>query len=477
MTFVVVFLVNACLSFALSLVVAWLVGPDSFGRYALGLSISVVVNTALFEWLRLSATRFYSERVRTERPAVKATLDRAYGAAAALLVLATAVLAWAGADLGLSAPLLLAAAGAGLAVGLFDYQAALARARFLDRRYAVLLVTRAGLAFVLTVGAGWLTGDPAIVLGAAAAASFAAVLLLRPRDASAAPAGGAGWDRAQLATFARYGLPLVAASAIYQLLPLLSRGVLASRAGFAEAGYFSLATEIAVRLFQNLGSALDLALFQLAVRAEERHGREAAERQVGRNVAAIAAIVLPATAGLWLVWPAFEAVFVPPAFRGQVAGAAALAIPAFAAYGLVQYALNPVFQLRRRTGPVIGAALVALALNAGLLLLWPDLRSATGIAAAQLASFCAALAVLAAACRAPLPWRDLGLALLSAAAMAGALWPLRDLAPPAVALPLLVAAGAVIYGGLAVLLDVAGARRLAAQMRAGLARRGSAGRT
>jgi hypothetical protein len=68
MIFVAIFLLNAALSFALSLVVAHLVGPESFGRYAVALSISVVINTTVFEWLRLSTTRFYSERVRADQP-------------------------------------------------------------------------------------------------------------------------------------------------------------------------------------------------------------------------------------------------------------------------------------------------------------------------------------------------------------------------------------------------------------------------
>lgn len=463
MTFVAIFLVNAALSFALSLVVAYLVGPAAFGRYAVALSLSVVVNTALFEWLRLSATRFYSERVGREEPSVRATLDILYGIASGFLVVAGGIVLVAGYDLGLPPGLLAAALAVGLSVGLFDYRTALARARFLDRRYAALLLLRGCAAFAFATGAGAIWAEPSFVLLGSAAAAFMAVIVLRePR-----PHAPSGPFRPELlATFARYAVPLVAASAVYQLLPLMNRSVLASRSGFAEAGYLSLASEIAVRLFQNLGSALDLALFQLAVRADEHEGREAAERQISRNIATVAAIVLPGAVGLWAVWPSFEALVVPPAFRGHVAGAMALAIPAFAAYALVQYALNPVFQLRRRTAPVVGAALVALGMNGLLLLTWAGDGGATAVASFQLAGLAAALAALTALAvirRARLPWRDLGCALVATALMGLAIAPWRESGVPAWTIAAQVSAGALIYGVLAAAFDVAGARAIAAK--------------
>src|SRR5699024_3895740 len=154
-------------------------------------------------------------------------------------------------------------------------------------------------------------------------------------------------------------------------MPLLGRAILSDRAGFMAAGHFALVGEIGMRLFQNLGSALDLALFQLAVRAEETDGSEAADRQTGTNLAFVAALVVPAATGLCLVWPAFESVFVPAAFRGELWAVARWTIPGLAAYALVQYGLNPMFQLRRRTGPVVAAALAGLAVNAACLVLLP----------------------------------------------------------------------------------------------------------
>lgn len=464
MTLVVIFLVNAALSFALSLLLASLLGPDGFGRYAIGLAATLVVNTALFEWLRLSTTRFYSERVRTERPEIRATLDRAYLGSSALLTLLTALAVFGGFEIGASPFLLLAAAACGLTYGLCEYRMAQARARFLEGPYALLCLLRAALGFALAAGAAYWWGNPALVLAGAALSALIPILVVLRRLADPIPASPA---LPVLKTFARYALPLIAASALYQLLPLLNRTILANREGFTEAGYFSLASELATRLFQNLGAALDLALFQLAIRAEELHGREAANRQVMANATLVFAIVAPSAAGLWAIWPSFERLFIPVAFHGHLSGTAGLIIPALAAFALVQYALNPVFQLRHRTAPVVAAAAVAVAVDLAIVLLWPGLSGPAGFAAAQLCGLGAgfvtlgALAVLAGA---RLPWRDLAATAVSSTVMLACLWPVRLAGSPLATLVGQVALGCLVYGALAVAFDIAGIRGHAARL-------------
>jgi len=53
------FMLSALLQFALSLVVAAILGPGEFGLYALVLSGGVLLQTFAFEWLRLCAARFH----------------------------------------------------------------------------------------------------------------------------------------------------------------------------------------------------------------------------------------------------------------------------------------------------------------------------------------------------------------------------------------------------------------------------------
>jgi O-antigen/teichoic acid export membrane protein len=466
MTIVVTFALNAALTFALGLVVAKFLGPDAFGRYAVALSVATVINTAAFEWLRLSATRFYSERARRDDAGVRATLALGYGAIVLTLAALLAAAALLRLDLGLPTGLLAAATVAGAAMGLFDYQAALARARFLDRTYAALVLAKNALGFALMVGGAVLFGDPTLVLYGSALSALAAIVAAR--RALADPEARPSLARRDLiGGFARYALPLVAASFVYQLIPLLNRGFLASRFGFAEAGTFSLPADLGLRLFATLGTGMDMLLFQIAVRTDETHGRDAARAQVARNLALVAAVLFPVTAGFWLVLPSFEALVVPAAFRGGFASYRALLIPALLALSLVQYALNPVFQLRKATAPVTAAALAALVVDAGLLPVLTARFGPLGVAAAQAGGFVVASLVLTllAARTTALPWRDLALAAAATIAMTTALWPLRALPPGIAQLSLTAAAGVGIYGALALAFDIAGARAIAARLR------------
>ena len=74
------FVSNALFNFLVALLVAKFLGPAEYGRFAIAWAGAVLVNTAGFDWLRLSAVRFYSKRARAERPAVRATLDACFAA-------------------------------------------------------------------------------------------------------------------------------------------------------------------------------------------------------------------------------------------------------------------------------------------------------------------------------------------------------------------------------------------------------------
>ena len=473
MAVILAFALNASTSVLLGLLVAGLRGPADFGRFALATAGSIVLNTLLFEWLRLSATRFYSGRTREEAPWIRYGLDRAYLALALVLFAAAMICAGLGIEAGAGSrgAMLAGTALAGLGSGIFDYHLALARARFEGRLYLGLTMLKSLASVALMAGAAWFLREPAWVLAAAGVSQLLAVLLLKtplrdPRRPVPPERLRETWR-----LFTAYGLPLIAATAIYQLLPFLNRWALSGWADFAEAGYFALAGDIAGRSLGTLGIALDLLLFQLAVRAEERHGRAEAEAQVARNAAVLAAVLLPCAVGFWVVLPAVEALVVPEAYRGPFAAYAALLIPGFLVLALTSFALSPVFQIRRRTGPVVAAALVGLGLDGLGLALLPPLLGAHGVALAQTVALAGAflwlaLRVLRGPERLRLPWREIGAAAAASLAMGLVLLPFRGLAPSltlAVCLPL----GVLLYGALVWRFDVAGLRGMArAEVRA-----------
>ena len=240
--------------------------------------------------------------------------------------------------------------------------------------------------------------------------------------------------------------------------------------GVDEAGQFSLANDLGIRIFAAIASAMDVPLFQLAVRAGETRGGDAARTQLARNMTIQFAVLAPVAAGVWLTLPSFEALIVPQAFRGPFALYLAAMLPGLLAYGLTAYAVAPIFQIAKRTRPMIVAALAACVVDALLVLTAPRGAGALWLAQAQSLAAIAGLGVAVAFAFSARPlWprlRDIGAGSLAAGAMIATLTPLRRATPGLATLIEQVLLGLGVYGGLALLFDLGGLRAL-------LARRGA----
>jgi O-antigen/teichoic acid export membrane protein len=459
------FLLNSLLNFAVGLLVAKALGPSEYGRFMLAVAVAVVLQTLVFDWLRLAATRFYSGHDRRERPQIRATLDMAFVALAAVaVIIALAIFALRPA-LPISPELAALAIGVSLSNALFDFATALVRARFEDRAYGLLVIAKNGLAFVLTVGGAFLfhSADVALIgmMVSVAGCLVAGRKALIDPDTRFAQADGALMRR-----YLAYGLPIILAAVLYQTVPLANRALLSRADGFAEVGLLSLAFETGIRIVGAIGSAIDVILFQIAVHTEKTDGAEAARAQISRNLGAVFAIVLPAAAGVWLILPSFEALFVPDSFRGAFAHYFTLMTPALFAFAMMNYGVNTAFQLAHRLTPLIIAALVAVLANFLALALLPTAQDATRFAQAQSISSMSGLVALVALLLLLEPmWpraRDMAGALIGTAAMlATGIW-LRGLPPGISTLALQITIGAGVYGGVAYALDVMGLRSMIA---------------
>ena len=461
MRIVLTFVLNAGLNLALGLVIAGLLGPAEYGRFAVGSTIGVVLAMSLFDWLRLSATRFYGEGSRTADPAIRTTLNASYIGLSGLLVAVAALAAVLQLDFGLGAALLAAAALSGLSNGLFDFYAALARARFLDRTYARLVIIKNVLAFAMGVGAAVATHDPAWAL---AASSLGAILAVLPVHAGLRD-GDTGSKRGSLVhlrSFAAYGFPVVAANIVFQVVILANRASAASAFGYADSGQLSLATDMSLRLFLAIGSAIDVLLFQLAVRAEAEGERGAAEAQLRFNAVAVTAVLTLLATGYAMTLPAFTQLLVPVHYRSDFARLTMLLLPGLLLFSIAQFAINPMFQVARRTGPVLAASGVAILCDAiGLACLLSSARIG-GVAlvhGASLAVSSVALTIVALRKPAHRPALADGVRIASAAALAAlAMWPLRAIGPPWLSLGLGTLVGTLVFGTAAILFDLAGLR-------------------
>jgi len=447
MLVLVTFTVNAGFNFALGLLVAHFLGPADFGRYAFAQALGVLINVTFLDWVRLSTTRFYSERTRQSEPNTRRTLDLSFGAAALATTAICALCIAAGVRFDLSFGLAAIIPAVAITYAVFDYHAAMTRALFHDRQYATIVISKNVLSLLLMVLGAWYFRDPLIVLAGLCVSQIVAWLSVR--NALAEPADEGRGDLRTGRMFMLYALPIVLANMFYQTIPLYNRAAIQDALGFAEMGQYSLAFDLSTKLFSAVGSAFDILLFQLAVRSHNEEGLEAARMKLGQNLGIVIGGIVPLAVGLILVLPSIEATFVPVSFQGAFSGYVAALTPGLAALSIILYGLNPAFQIRNRTYPIIIACVVAIAMNIALVGLLPAGASGVAYAHRQMISLFAALAVTVVFVVFLMPVVPSRRAMAGCAsgvgAMVAVLLPMRALAPGLTTLIAMTAAGTLAY--------------------------------
>jgi O-antigen/teichoic acid export membrane protein len=474
MTVFLAFLCNLLVNFAIGLLVAKFLGPEEYGRFALAYATGIAVQTAFFDWIRLGATRFYSERVRTTEPALRATLDCGFAVISMFLVIGASLLLLSGVSFTLSNGLIALALGVAVTNGLFDYHTALVRARFHDRLFIRLALVKNIMALVLMgAGAFWF-GSAKITLVGAIVSLAGSVVTARAslRDHESKP----GLAKVTIAgALMAYSLPIVVANLLYLAIPLANRSVIAVLYGFSETGQFSLAYDFGTKAIQAIGSALDIVLFQIAVATHELRGPAEGRQQVARNMTIVVAMVLPACTGLWLTLPSIEYLIVPSDYRGHFGELLPLMMTGLFCMALIQYGIYPIFQIGKKTVPLVAAALAACAADIALIVVLPGSDGASSLAIAQAGAMVVALLVLIGFASAAEPqWpraRDLVMIVLANAVMSVLVLPMRQDEPSLATLALQVGTGALSYAAVVLGCDVAGLRSMTmARLRLAMAR-------
>jgi O-antigen/teichoic acid export membrane protein len=347
----VAFLLNAMIQFGLGLLVAYALGPERFGFYALALAAAVLVQTGLFEWIRLSVTRFY----HAEAVGLHMALDRQMRGVSGILLAVSLVLAMFGGRhrwVFALVPLI------AIAAGWVDYRAALFRARFDQRAFASLTMLRNLLAVVLVPLAAFWTMQAEAVL-AAYLLSLLAAYVISGGMAGRTPPVAPSLDR--LSPCFAYAWPIVATNLAYLAMFFWLRTQIAVQDGLAASGQFSLAFDVGFKLFATIGAAMDLLLFQQVLDIGRRDGQPQADAKLQMNAVLLLAVLLPLAFGLWLVLPSVEILLVPPDFRGGFARYLLALAPGLVLYCCIQYALHPFLQFSQETGRLLISGLMAFA--------------------------------------------------------------------------------------------------------------------
>ncbi len=456
---IITFILNSVFNLVIGLMVAKFLGPAEFGRYALAQSIGIVFNTVFIDWLRHSVTRFY--KGDDEKSAsVRATLELTLGMSCILICLVSGIGILAGVDFNLGLSLALIAPLIGITNGLFDFTTAMLRAEFRNKPYGQAIIVKNMLSVVLIIGGAYFYQSSVMALAGLCLSILVSIASIWKYIRYPVPSITQASFK-YLRMFAYYALPIMFANVLIQAIPLFNRTLISQKIGFDATGQYSLAYDLGTRIMAGIGSAIDILLLQLAIKADHDFGQKAAKEQVSRNLGLVIAVMLPLCLGLWLVLPSFAAVFVPHSFRGDFLILFEALLPGFFAYALLFFGLHQVFFLSKKTWPLVVASGLALSMNIMCIIVF---NPQTLVLIAQIQSFAMGMAFLAGCIfifnMFPVTpsLKDTGAVCLASSLMAGSTIFMRSWTPGVATLMLTAAVGGFIYMLVLYALDMAGLR-------------------
>jgi O-antigen/teichoic acid export membrane protein len=440
-------LANNIANLFIGLLTAAFLGPNAFGRFAMAMLIAATLQILAFDWLKLAGSRFYSDKVHHENALWRASLDRLFGAMC-LTVTMGAVLWMAYGTTIMGRGMIALAVVLAMSNGLFDYSAALIRARFRDDIYTRMVVVKSLISTVLTVGLAYYTGDEHAPLLGLICATLAGVIF-NWRWIAHPLSDFRAFDKPFALRTAAYSLPLITSVFLITAMALTNRGIIAFMNGYGEAGRFALPYDLGTRIIGALGLSFDFIFFQYAVRLDQQSGIAQALTQLRLNVTLLMALLTPACLGLWLILPQFEALMIAREYQGSFADYFMIVLPGFYIMYLMQYGINPFFQIHQTTRPIIVASVIGIISNLALIFITGDRITPSEIAIFQSCGYgmaCLVLLAFAIYQGALLPdIIDVVKMLLALLVMSAALWPLRALSPDPLILGLMIMIGVLTY--------------------------------
>ena len=379
-----------------------------YGGSLLVFSWTYVVFGFSGQWL---GATFFAVQQPTAVPAQVATLGRlALAALTASALVVAAVAATGGVGWPFAGVVVVAVSAQLVFVTVTEVERTLLEAG----RVSVMYLLRAAL--ILAFGSiALLSGGGALDL--ALAISVANLLAALPGLIRLAPALIGPTDRATLASFVRYGWPLVLAFGAMGLGQNIDRLVLAHVAGTGSLGPYGATSDFLKQGFGVVCEAITLAAVSVAKDAATRGDRETARRLLEDSFRALVVTVAFGTVFILTFSNDFINVIFGPDFRATahdlmpwlIAANAALVIRAF-------YFGQAIYFGQSSTNELLGAGSM-IAVTAGLAFALVPGFGIYGAALAATGGQISACVVYAAGRpRMPIPWASLGTILLAAAA-------------------------------------------------------------
>ena len=432
-----------------------LFSPHDYGVYLLGVGFASVISVFLAGWFR---NLVLSGHARNDGTEVRGVIASGF----ALVCLSTP-LAFALARLiGLDTMAALAAVTLSIAIGLFDLTQDLIRARLMA--FSVMRGTLVRSTCVLCLGAIAALVSPTglqLLLAATAACLFA--ILIQSR---------AAWrgtkfvfDRTELATLARQGLPLTLSLTLLAISSVTDRFMIANLVGPADAGKYVAALDLVRQTLMLPAMSTAAAFFPLAVQIHARQGDAAVRAHFAECAELLFGITLPAALGFAMISWHIANVVLGADFREIAAQTMPIVAVAVIFQIMTQQYLHASFLLSGRNGFYLINTVAIIVANVILSYVLVQSHGAIGAAWARLGAdatgFICALALTRLAFPVPLPIGRLGLIMIAGLIMALVVGALdRELHVSHLAACVVLAlTGAATYAAFGWLFDISHARR------------------
>lgn len=314
----------------------------------------------------------------------------------------------------------------------------------------------AGLLLAWIALARWSPTADAALWGFALAQTIGAVAVALPLGVGA---GAAGASRAAIGKALRYGLPLIVAGAVAWVSINGVRLIVERLGSMADVGLLSVGWGLGMRLAAVAAMLFAAASFPLALQAMREGAREEALGHLSLNGAMLFGLLAPLAAGLFLVAPAFVELMVAAPYRDATIAVLPAATLAGAVRNWRVHYVDQIFLLFENTWALTFVSVVEAAMVTAGCALGMSRAGVPGAAWGAFAGMAAAaglslaLATMRFGLRAP--YRDMALIMAATAGMAGvvALAP-SGLRPVWVDLATRIAAGALVYPALLVIIHV-----------------------
>jgi O-antigen/teichoic acid export membrane protein len=441
-----------------------LISPAEYGQYAVMQLFFAAVIAGVFEWTRVSLLRSLGHgQAKGSGFFTDFALLYLCGAIAAFSIALVFEHFEYGGGYSLRSPAWLLAAAWAVAHATMDIVLVYARTGMRPIHYVGFQITRALLAFALSVvfvlhGLGAI----GLVLGVASTNAVLAAIGLALYKPSGVGFRAGEASATHMRDVAAFGVPVGLAALLGFGAGYADRLLVATFLDPAQVGAYAFTGDFVQRTLVLLNIVVNTATYPYTARIFEAHGKDAARAQMSYNLALLASILLPAGVGLCIAAAPVSQLVAGAAFREEFVWILPWLVLAGLIGGVRYQICDMPLQLVKETRLILWPSGVTLVVGLILgLLLVPRYGVVGALAAAnigQMIGLAASVRITRGTFRFAVPWRELARIVAATVVMAVA-YRLLAAEGDLIRSLLAMAAAAGVYAVALVLLDVLGVRQ------------------